>query len=117
MFLAQHAMVFVPSPFEEKAMRILIALLALLLGTTAAHAQSVVAEPLAPPAPQVQVTPASAPSYPVTGTLSNSEVPAEAASIVPEEAAQQQEPRQRSRAVWVLVGAVIVLAIVLAATI
>ena len=97
-------------------MRIFIALLGLLFCTTAVHAQSEVTESLAAPAPQVRLAPATAPSYPITSELASSVAPAEAAATVPAETNQQQEPRQRSRAVWVLVGAVIVLGIVLAAT-
>jgi hypothetical protein len=67
------------------------------------------AEVPAAPAPAVAVAPADVPARPADAVA-----PAEAARPAAE--ARAEEPTRKSRAVWFLVGAVVVLGIVLAAT-
>jgi hypothetical protein len=60
-----------------------------------------------------QALPAAAPARPAAPTRPRTPARAEAATTVEE--AEAQEPKKRSRVVWILVGAVIVLAIIVAA--
>jgi hypothetical protein len=99
-------------------MRTILPIALLLLGASSAQGQSDTSEFAAAstvPAPSQVPTrsvPAAAPEPAPAPTRAQTSARAEAVTSAP--GAQQEEPRKRSRVLWILVGAVAVLAIILA---
>ena len=100
-------------------MRIALPVVLLLFGTLSVHAQAPTSgSPISstvPPSAQAPVqspnTAASAPALP-DSTEPQTSARAEAATTVPQ--AESQQPKKRSRVVWFVVGAVVVLGIIVA---
>ncbi|MHB1222668.1 MAG: hypothetical protein ACYC2G_01270 [Gemmatimonadaceae bacterium] len=63
-----------------------------------------------------QSTPAAAPQAAPPGEPASAQQPAHAEAATDAGQAQPEEPKQRSRAIWFLLGAVVVLGVVLAAS-
>lgn len=106
----------------ETPMRIALPIVLLLFGASSAYGQAQTSASAAEstvPAPAqapVQPRPATSPAPAVPEESNRDQPSARAEAATAAEKVEAQEPKKRSRVVWFLVGAVVVLGVVLAAT-